>query len=188
MNSADRMSSLIKDVLSFSSLKRQTDFVPLDLNGVLDTVVSDLDLLITQKHATIEVGPLPTIEAIPLQMTQLFYNLVNNSLKFAKEDEPCQITISCRVVPDQEHRSSFVRSGRYYEIIAKDNGIGFNMDHSEQIFGLFKRLNNKQFYSGSGIGLSMCRKVVENHGGEIYARGEDNHGAEFFIYLPEKQV
>ncbi|MGZ3937888.1 MAG: sensor histidine kinase, partial [Flavisolibacter sp.] len=187
MKSADRMSSLIKDVLSFSSLKRQTEFAPVDLNRVIDNVVSDLDLLITQKHATIEVDRLPTVEAIPLQMTQLFYNLINNSLKFAKEGESSQIKISCRTVPDNERRSSFVKAARYYEIIASDNGIGFSMDHSEQIFGLFKRLNNKQFYSGSGIGLSLCRKVVENHGGEIYAEGQENRGARFIIYLPERQ-
>ncbi|MGZ3851345.1 MAG: ATP-binding protein [Flavisolibacter sp.] len=187
MKSADRMSSLIKDVLSFSSLKRQTEFAPVDLNRVIDNVVSDLDLLITQKHATIEVDRLPTVEAIPLQMTQLFYNLINNSLKFAKEGESSQIKICCRTVPDNERRSSFVKAARYYEIIASDNGIGFSMDHSEQIFGLFKRLNNKQFYSGSGIGLSLCRKVVENHGGEIYAEGQENRGARFIIYLPERQ-
>jgi light-regulated signal transduction histidine kinase (bacteriophytochrome) len=76
---------------------------------------------------------------------------------------------------------------RYYEIIFNDNGIGFNDEYSEQIFGLFKRLNDKQFYPGSGIGLALCKKVVENHRGEIIAQGKENEGASFLVYLPEKQ-
>jgi signal transduction histidine kinase/CHASE3 domain sensor protein len=187
MNSADRMSSLIRDVLTFSSLKKQTDFVPVNLNEVLNTVLADLDLLVIQKGATIKSDSLPTIEAIPLQMTQLFYNLVNNSLKFAKDNVPLLIRISCRTVPPPERRPSFVKEINYYEITLEDNGIGFSMEHKEQIFGLFKRLNNRQLYSGSGIGLSLCRKVVQNHGGEIIASGKENQGATFHIYLPEKQ-
>ena len=187
MNSADRMSTLIKDILSFSSLKKQTDFVPVNLSDVLNTVLSDLDLLITQKNAIIHSENLPTIEAIPLQMTQLFYNLISNSLKFAREDKAPFIAISCRLVPKTERRPSLAKPGHYYEIVIADNGIGFNMEHSEQIFGLFKTLNNKQLYSGSGIGLSLCRKVVENHSGEIFANGKEMEGASFYIYLPEKQ-
>jgi signal transduction histidine kinase len=182
------MSSLIRDVLTFSSLKKQTDFVPVNLDEVLNTVLSDLDLLLVQKGATVKSDPLPTVEAIPLQMTQLFYNLVNNSLKFARENEPTLIRISCRALPTEERRPSFIKNGRYFEITFQDNGIGFNMEHNEQIFGLFKRLNNKQLYSGSGIGLSLCRKVVQNHGGEIFATGKEDEGASFQIYLPEKQV
>jgi signal transduction histidine kinase len=188
MSSAERMSSLIRDVLTFSSLKKQTDFVPVNLDDVLNTVLSDLDLLLVQKGATVKSDPLPTVEAIPLQMTQLFYNLVNNSLKFARENEPTLIRISCRALPPEERRPSFIKNGRYFEITVQDNGIGFNMEHNEQIFGLFKRLNNKQLYSGSGIGLSLCRKVVQNHGGEIFATGKEDEGASFYIYLPEKQV
>jgi signal transduction histidine kinase/CHASE3 domain sensor protein len=187
MSSADRMSSLIRDVLTFSSLKKQTEFVPVNLNDVLNTVLSDLDLLIIQKGASIKSDMLPTIEAIPLQMTQLFYNLVNNSLKFAREDEPVQIRVSCRTVLPQERKPSFIKQGPYFEITFEDNGIGFSTEHKEQIFGLFKRLNNKHLYSGSGIGLSLCRKVVQNHGGEIFATGKENEGASFHIYLPEKQ-
>lgn len=187
MSSADRMSTLIKDILSFSSLKRQTDFISVNLNEILNTVLSDLDLLITQKNASIQSEELPTIDAIPLQVTQLFYNLISNSLKFAKEETTPLINISCRLVPNAERRPSLTKRGRYYEIIVKDHGIGFSMEHSEQIFGLFKRLNNKQFYSGSGIGLSLCRKVVENHSGEIFATGREMEGASFHIYLPEKQ-
>jgi signal transduction histidine kinase len=188
MSSADRMSLLIKDILSYSSLKKQADYAPVNLNEIVKTVEQDLDLLITQKHGVIKCEPLPVIEAIPLQMTQLFYNLINNSLKFTKEGESPTIKISCRKISPEEHKSSFVKDVGYYEITLNDNGIGFNKEHAEQIFGLFKRLNNKQLYAGSGIGLALCRKVVENHNGEIYATGKEGEGASFHIYLPEKQV
>jgi signal transduction histidine kinase len=186
MKAADRMSSLIKDILSYSSLKKQSDFVSVDLNEIVKAVQQDLDLLITQKNASIQSEALPTIEAIPLQMTQLFYNLINNSLKFAKEDEPPRIKISGRLLTPEEKKPSSAKQTRYYEIVVSDNGIGFNKEYSEQIFGLFKRLNNKHTYSGSGIGLALCKKVVENHNGEIRASGKENDGASFHVYLPEK--
>jgi signal transduction histidine kinase len=121
-------------------------------------------------------------------MTQLFYNLINNSLKFAKENEPPVINITCRSIEQGEKKLSLSKLVRYYEIIVSDNGVGFGAEHNQQIFGLFKRLNNKQFYSGSGIGLALCKKVVENHKGEIVAEGREGKGANFHIYLPEKQL
>jgi PAS domain S-box-containing protein len=187
MSSAERMSVLIKDILSFSSLKKPNAFEMVDLNQILKSVLQDLDLLITQKTATIQSDVLPTIEAIPLQMTQLFYNLLNNSMKFAKEGEPLKITITCKPMQEDNRKNSLLRSGKYFEIVFTDNGIGFSADYEEQIFGLFKRLNEKQVYPGSGIGLSLCRKVVENHHGEIIAKGVENKGASFIIHLPEKQ-
>jgi len=187
LNAAERMSSLIKDILGFSSLKKQSEFVNVDLNETLQNVLRDLDLLITQKNATIQSDALPTIEAIPLQMTQLFYNLINNSLKFSKENIPPSIFISCKQVADKTKPSSLFQNKIYYEIIVSDNGIGFEKDYSEQIFGLFKRLNDRRFYPGSGIGLALCKKVVENHHGMIDAEGKENEGAIFHIFLPEKQ-
>ena len=143
--------------------------------------------MITQKNATIQSDPLPTIEAIPLQMNQLFYNLLNNSLKFSKDGREPIITISCRQMKKEEKDPSFLKKIPYYEIVFADNGIGFDQDYAEQIFGLFKRLNDRQFYPGSGIGLSLCKKVIENHNGDIIAKGKENDGASFYIYLPEKQ-
>ncbi|MFL5810876.1 MAG: sensor histidine kinase, partial [Flavisolibacter sp.] len=189
MNSAERMSVLIKDILTFSSLKKQDAFTKVDLGEVLKTVLQDLDLLITQKKSTIEIEPLPVVEAIPLQMTQLFYNLINNSLKFTSDQRKSMIRISCRMIDEKEKEkhSSFLKNTRYYEIVFSDNGIGFGAEYAEQIFGLFKRLNDKQFYPGSGIGLALCKKVVNNHHGEIDAKGIEGKGAEFYVYLPEKQ-
>ncbi|MFL5773161.1 MAG: ATP-binding protein [Flavisolibacter sp.] len=187
MNAAERMSVLIKDILTFSSLKKQGTMEPTDLNAVLKSVTQDLDLLITQKQAVIRAEPLPVIEAIPLQMTQLFYNMINNSLKFSSDERPLQIHIFSRKVDPKEKIPGLQPQLRYYEIIFNDNGIGFSQEYSEQIFGLFKRLNDKQFYPGSGIGLALCKKVVENHRGEIIAQGKENEGASFLVYLPERQ-
>jgi len=187
MSSAERMSALIKDILSFSSMKKQNRFTEVDLNEIVRLVQQDLDLLITQTKAAFQSDVLPKIEAIPLQMTQLFYNLINNSLKFAKENESPVITIACKPAEHDQGKFQLPKHIRYYEIIVSDNGIGFSKEYSEQIFGLFKRLNNKNHYSGSGIGLALCRKVVENHKGEIFADGQDGKGASFHIFLPEKQ-
>ena len=143
--------------------------------------------MIQQKKATIHSDDLPTIEAIPLQMNQLFYNLINNSLKFGKSGVPLVISVKSRIVPETEKLPALVRDRRYYEISFTDNGIGFSQEYAEQIFGLFKRLNDKQVYPGSGIGLSLCKKVVINHSGDIQARGAEDQGATFLVYLPEMQ-
>jgi len=188
MNAAARMSVLIKDILSFSSMKKEEVFVETDLNKTLANVLLDLDLFISQKEAVVESSSLPVVNAIPLQMSQLFYNLINNSLKFAKENEQPVIRITCKEIDDQRKRElELLTDTIYYEIIFSDNGIGFSQEYADQIFGLFKRLNDRQFYPGSGIGLSICKKVVDNHNGKIFATGKENEGARFFIYLPKEQ-
>ena len=185
IKSAERMSVLIKDILSFSSMKRDEGFVETDLNKILESVLADFDLSITQRGAVVEKDPLPTIEAIPLQMNQLFYNLIGNSLKFAKEDQKLIIRIQSSLVTEEKKKNLNLKKDMvYYEIIFSDNGIGFSEEYADQVFGLFKRLNDKQYYPGSGIGLALCKKVVENHHGLIYAKGEEMKGASFFIYLP----
>ena len=187
MTSAERMSTLIKDILYFSSLKKREGWEKVDMNLILTGVLQDLDLLVSQKDARIKAAVLPIIDGIPLQITQLFYNLINNSLKFTRAGVPPEITISCRKISNAEREEFFVKQADYYEIIFRDNGIGFNVAYEQQIFGLFKRLNDKTMYPGSGIGLSLCKKVVENHHGEILAHGNENEGASFVVYLPDRQ-
>jgi two-component system CheB/CheR fusion protein len=187
MASAERMSILIKDILSFSSIKKQDLLVPTDLNKILIAVKHDLDMVIQQKEALITNELLPTIEAIPLQMNQLFYNLLNNALKFSRIGVKPIITLTCRKLKEYEKPPTLLKGITYYQITVKDNGIGFNQDYEEQIFGLFKRLNDRNVFPGSGIGLALCKKVVENHYGEICAKGRENEGAEFIVYLPEMQ-
>jgi PAS domain S-box-containing protein len=189
ISAAERMSTLINDILSFSSLKREPAFMKVDLKHVLKNMLIDLDLLIAQKHAEVSYDNLPVIEAIPLQMHQLFYNLINNSLKFTRENVNPVIKITSRHLANEEVRKhpELLPELSYCEIVLTDNGIGFNPEFSEQIFGLFKRLGTRKTYSGSGIGLALCKKVVNNHNGAIYAQGNINKGASFHIILPLNQ-
>jgi signal transduction histidine kinase len=186
---AERMSKLIYDILNFSSLKKEPVYAPVDLNVVLDAVLEDLELKVRQSNAIIKKETLPVIEAIPLQMNQLFHNLISNSLKFTKQNEVPVIEIKCRAVSKEELTShpELNLSAEYSVITFMDNGIGFNMQYAEQVFGMFKRLNDKAEYPGSGIGLALCRKVVENHNGIITAKAETGRGASFKIILPQKQ-
>jgi signal transduction histidine kinase len=186
IDAAERMSTLINDILGFSSLKREQNFTETDLNPILENVLQDLEILIQQKQAVIQHDTLPIIEAIPLQMNQLFYNLLNNALKFSLPNTPPEINIACRILTEDELNVYEIIDKRsaYCEIIFSDNGMGFKQEYSEQIFGLFKRLNNKIEFPGSGIGLSLCRKVVANHNGKIVAKSNENEGASFYIILP----
>jgi PAS domain S-box-containing protein len=186
LQSTERMSLLIKDLLSFSSLKDKDEFVETDLNRIFENVLQDLEIMIAQKQAIVTHDPLPEIEAIPVQINQLFYNLVNNALKFAKKEIQLHLDVSCKQVDSNDIKDvpGLKPATTYYEIIFSDNGIGFNQEYAMQIFGMFKRLNDKSSYAGSGIGLSLCKKVVVNHGGVIMANGKEGVGAQFYIYLP----
>jgi light-regulated signal transduction histidine kinase (bacteriophytochrome) len=189
MSSAQRMSVLIRDILNFSGMKPETAFVKTSLNEVLDNVLEDLELVISQKEAVVHVEKLPAIEAIPLQVHQLFYNLISNALKFTREGVKPEVFIKSRELPAEEtskHETLDVRC-KYCEITVTDNGIGFNEKYSDQIFGLFKRLNDKKEFTGSGIGLALCRKVAANHHGDLYASGKEGEGATFYIIMPLKQ-
>jgi two-component system CheB/CheR fusion protein len=147
----------------------------------------DFELIILQKKAKIEFDKLPVIQAIPLQMEQLFHNLISNALKFSKNDVPPVISISSRTITQQEANDRNLRKpGSYIEIIVADNGIGFNPEFSEQIFTIFQRLNSKYEYPGTGIGLALCRKIALNHEGEMWAEAIPDEGARFHIILPVK--
>ena len=189
INATGRMTTLVTDLLSFSSLKKSAEFVPTDLNESLKSVLEDLDLVIHQKNAIINKGNLPVIEAIPLQMQQIFYNLVNNGLKFTREGVAPELTISSRMLDDKDKlaQPQLLKDKEYVELSFRDNGIGFSNEYASQIFGLFKRLHSKDSYKGSGIGLALCQRVADNHHGYIYAKGDPGKGASFFVILPTKQ-
>jgi PAS domain S-box-containing protein len=189
-NAASRMSGLIRDLLEYSRLaQKQSRFERTDLNGIVGNVLNDFELLISQKEAALQTSHLPSLEAIPLQMNQLFYNLIGNALKFSRRNERPAIGISCRKLQTEEVRQHpQLEPGRtYYEISISDNGIGFNQDYAEKIFTIFQRLNEKSRFVGYGIGLALCRKIVLNHGGVIMAEGQPGEGATFRFILPEKQ-
>jgi two-component system, chemotaxis family, CheB/CheR fusion protein len=187
--SSSRMTVLIKDLLNYSRLlQHEKLFSKTDLNVTLDTTLVDFELLIEEKKAEIVVAKLPTLDAIPFQMNQLFNNLISNSLKFSKDGVPPVITITSRKLPEKEIEkyASLNPALSYVEIILQDNGIGFDQKYADQIFTIFQRLHSNETYSGTGIGLSLCKKIVENHHGEIFADSKENEGAVFHIILPLK--
>jgi two-component system CheB/CheR fusion protein len=189
-DSAQRMSQLIHDLLDFSRATRTNERMErTDLNAVSQTVLVDFDLLIKEKNALVLVEELPVIEAIPLQMEQLFHNLISNALKFSKDRTPPVVKISSRTLDKEEVTAlgGLDRNQEYVELIFEDNGIGFGNEYAEQIFVLFQRLNGRHEYPGTGIGLALCRKIVDNHGGRIFANSLESIHTQFHVVLPVEQ-
>jgi two-component system CheB/CheR fusion protein len=185
-----RMTSLIDDVLNFSAVTNtRREFVKTDLNTIFKDVLKDFDLIIGQKQAIIKVSQLPEMEAIPGLMHQLFHNLVSNSLKFSKPGIAPVITMEAKVLNEADlHAYPNLAANRiYYNLRLTDNGIGFSPEFAEQIFVIFQRLHDKKTFPGTGIGLALCRKIAEYHGGIIMAKSRENEGAEFNIILPVTQ-
>jgi two-component system CheB/CheR fusion protein len=187
--STERMSHLIDDLLNFSRTSAvNKKLIRTDLNKSLKDVLDDFELIMSQKMATIKSDTLPTIPALPLQIHQLFHNLISNALKFAKEGVPCVITITAKhLSKDEVNQFKMLDPERLYiELVFADNGIGFNPEFASQIFVIFQRAHYEKKYQGTGIGLALCRKIVNNHHGEIYATSEENVGASFHVILPAK--
>jgi PAS domain S-box-containing protein len=184
-SSGARMSELIKAVLNYSRLSRlNKEFAPIDLNATVANIKTDLELVIEEKKATIIVGQLPVIMGNALQMHQLFLNLVTNALKFS--NKPPQITIAATLVTGGQAAANdeLKADSSYLELSVADNGIGFDQQYAEQIFAIFQRLHAGSEYAGTGIGLAICKKIVEHHDGIIAARSEPGKGSTFYIYLP----
>jgi two-component system CheB/CheR fusion protein len=184
------MATLIKDVLNFSRmLNNDIGFEKTDLNSVLKNVLQDFDLLITEKKAEVNWQNLPVIEAIPLQMNQLLYNIISNAIKFSKPGVAPVVTITSHQLTPKEvvTYKLFDETLIYYEIECKDNGIGFEQQNAEQVFLIFHRLHARKQFSGTGIGLALCKSIVVNHHGELLAVGVPDGGATFKIILPVSQ-
>lgn len=181
-----RMSTLIKDLLEYSQAERKDDlYQAVDLNVVMNNLRQDYEVTINEKNAEIMFERLHTIKGIPLQINQLFYNLIGNALKFSKEDRRPLIQVTSRLLARAEKESFGLESpDDYCEIRVSDNGIGFEQEFADQIFVLFQRLHVKDKYSGTGIGLALCKKIVENHRGVIFAEGKLDQGSVFRIILP----
>ena len=189
-NSTTRMNALIRDVLAYSELVKENDlFVQVNLNEILESVKADYDLLIEEKGATIILNEsLPTLQAIPLQMSQLFGNLIGNALKFARKDVKPVIKINTTTLNAEDVKCfSLNPTLDYYKIQIADNGVGFKPEYAEQIFNIFQRLHRKSEFEGTGIGLAMCKKIAINHQGNICATGSSENGAVFNVILPIKQ-
>ncbi|MBV9986259.1 MAG: PAS domain-containing protein [Chitinophagaceae bacterium] len=185
--SADNMRNLIDNLLEFSRISRNKQPAEhTDLSKILADVIGELDMSIEETGATIEADELPVIDAIPSQMMQLFHNLLNNAIKFRRPDTPPVITIRQHALKRDEKKTYNLDTGKDYVMITvADNGIGFEDIYADKIFQLFQRLHAKYEYPGTGIGLSICKKIVSNHGGEMFAKGEPGAGSSFYIILPK---
>jgi len=177
--SVDRMSRSLKDLLNFASLNKNENSEIVDLNTVVENVKNDLELVIEQKKATITQDNLPTIQAIPQQMHQLLYNLINNALKFLKPGTTPQITIK----PEQGLATPTDAAKTHLVFSVTDNGIGFEQASATKIFAMFQRLHSRDDYEGTGVGLALCKKIAQNHGGDIWAESTPGQGTKFFVQL-----
>lgn len=190
-NAAERMQQLIDDLLQYSRVGRiKGEPQAVDLNEVIDGVLKDIITKTDQGQVNISVQDLPTIVGEPWQIKQVFQNLIGNAIKFRKKEVLPKVHISAREMPLDELRhiqKDILPDTTYYEITVTDNGIGFDEKYLDRIFDIFQRLHGRTEYSGTGIGLAICRKIVENHLGTISARSVPGEGARFSVVLPKKQ-
>ena len=181
---ASRMQHLIDDLLTFSRVGTQTQMIaPVDLNALVDDIRQARKDVYDERRAEMRVLPLPTVIGSAVQLRQLFENLISNSLKYARPGVPPLISIDAQRVT-VSLKNSAKRSSRYHKITVADNGIGFDPEYNERIFEMFQRLHSRAEYEGTGIGLSIVRKIVQAHGGFVEAHGEPGVGATFTVYLP----
>jgi light-regulated signal transduction histidine kinase (bacteriophytochrome) len=174
-SAAGRMQSLINDLLLFSRITTKAQpFAPVDLGAIAREVIHDLEERIHQSGGEVVVGELPTVDADALQMRQLLQNLAGNGLKFHKPDVPPRVEISGQANGNAQ-------------IVVSDNGIGFDEKYAERIFTMFERLHGRAAYEGTGIGLAICRKIAQRHGGDIRAYSSPGEGARFVVTLPIRQ-
>jgi light-regulated signal transduction histidine kinase (bacteriophytochrome) len=187
-NAAQRMQKLIQDLLAFSRVATKAQpFVSVDLEKITREVLSDLEVKIEETGALVEIENLPEIDADPSQMRQLIQNLVGNALKFSRAEVSPIVRISAQTVENHSNGNGNGTNGRFCEINVKDNGIGFDEKYLDKIFTVFQRLHGRTEYEGAGVGLAVCRKIVERHHGTITARSTSGEGATFIITLPFKQ-
>nr|WP_199001436.1 ATP-binding protein [Flavobacterium sp. ASV13] len=179
-HSTQRMTSIIEGVLSYSKLNKTGHLVKeVNLDKIIEDIKTDLELIVQEKKAILMTDEMPIIEGAPILIHQLFYNLIHNALKFSRPDNPPQVIISCS--------TSKIKDVEYIRISIRDNGIGFDPIYADKIFNDFERLHSKDAFEGTGLGLSLCKKIVIRHHGTIEAIGNHGEGAEFVVTLPLKQ-
>jgi signal transduction histidine kinase len=184
------MRTLITDLLTFSRLTTKVQsFAAVDLGQLAREVVSDLEDRILQTGGRVEVGALPTVDADAMQMRQLFQNLIGNALKFHRPGEPPIVKVEGKILSGGDRALGRSRTnGPVCQLAVVDNGIGFEEKYLDRIFELFQRLHGRHEYEGTGMGLAICRKIVERHGGSITAQSQPGHGATFTVLLPTRHV
>jgi signal transduction histidine kinase len=182
--SAKRLRDLITDLLNYSRIQAEELFVLTDLNAVIEETLSDLEFSWQDRKPEVYIETLPQMEVIRPQMQQMFQNLLSNAFKFCRPDISCRIDIRAELVRDKLIDSLPAQNGDFCRISISDNGIGFSDEYSTKIFEIFQRLNNREAYEGTGIGLAIVKKVIDRHDGIIAAHGKENEGASFIIVLP----
>jgi PAS domain S-box-containing protein len=180
-NSALRLNSLVDDLVKYASSTTRLETENVPLNEVLKEVMEDLELLIKEKHATIHIPPLPVINGARVQLRQLFSNLFSNAIKYSRENIPPDISVTSEITDcvDMNYPNK-----KYYKITVTDNGIGIDAIHLKKIFTIFARLHMPDEYSGNGIGLAICKKIMENHLGMIDVESFPQTGSSFNLYFP----
>jgi light-regulated signal transduction histidine kinase (bacteriophytochrome) len=184
LKSTARMQTLIDSLLSFSRISTKgKPYQPVNLNEIARGVTDDLEIVIRENNVALTIQDLPVIDADPVQMRQLFQNLIGNAIKYRRADVDPVVDVSADIKPA---RNGLAGENAYgiCHLTVSDNGIGFNDLYAEKIFAIFQRLHGRGDYDGTGIGLAICRKIVERHGGSIEASGKADHGARFVASLP----
>ena len=189
INSSKRMQMLINDLLNFSRQSvSSSDFQKTDLNALAKEAIAELEIEVEKSKAKIVISDLPVVWAIPSLMKQLFHNLLSNAVKFRKKGIEPLVQIEAKRVPGPDRPLTVSSNGNwYYKVSVTDNGIGFDPKYTEEIFMVFKRLNSYHEFEGTGVGLSICKKILEKHNGSIVAHSEPGKGSTFSFVLPEKQ-
>lgn len=187
-NAAERMQELINALLTLSRVTTKgQNFVQVDLAKIAAEVISDLEVQIEAAGALVEIGSLPAIQADPVQMRQLLQNLIGNALKFRRPEESPTVKVHGRFVTPRQDRGKDSAANEKCRIVVEDNGIGFEEKYAERIFGVFQRLHPRDAYEGTGVGLAICRKIAERHGGSIKAQSKPGEGSSFIVVLPAIQ-
>lgn len=188
IRASQRMNDLITDVLGYSQLSESTTFSVININQIISEIIADMELLIQEKKAVIQVDPIPGLEANPGQMRQVFQNILGNALKFSKDEVAPAIHISAELVEEKKIDSRPSPKGSYCRIQIVDNGIGFDEIYLNRIFSIFQRLHNQEKYAGTGIGLAIVKKIIEKHNGLVTAESTEGSGSRFIIILPLQQA
>lgn len=184
IKSSERMSSLINDLLAYTRLSAQNFFEQVPLKKTIKEIINDFEITIQEKQAMITFADLPTIEAVEGQMRQVFQNLISNSLKFSSREKTPIIEIASTLIEHLDFASNENPQGKYCKIVVRDNGIGFDDKYIDRIFTIFQRLNTREAYEGTGIGLAITKKIIEKHKGIITAQSKEGTGTSFIIVLP----
>jgi signal transduction histidine kinase len=188
ISSSERMRTLINDLLSYSKLTTTPEFTNSSLNLIAQDTITDLELSIKEAGAKLVVGHLPFADVIPDQMRQVFQNIISNAIKFSKRGMPPEIKIWSDYTLERSAETRPAEKGKYCRIYISDNGIGFNEQYLDKIFTMFQRLHGRSEYEGTGIGLSIVKKIIEKHSGLVTAKSKEGEGTTFIIILPLKQT